>query len=548
MSLCQTRTGQTRDGPKRPAVFFDRDGVINLDKGYLHKAEGFELVEGAAEAIAACNMAGFLVFIVTNQGGVGLGLYDEAAVEALHAHMRAVLAAKGAHIDDIRYCPHHPEAVNARHRADCDWRKPGPGMILDVMRCWPVDARHSFLVGDRDRDVAAAHAAGIAGHLFAGGNLFPLVRKLIVQSNAARLRDWLVEEALPCWRDAGRDAEGGFVECLTLEGAADADAPRRLLVQMRQVYVFSHATLLGLMPDGAVLARQAFDLALARGGLAYSVGRDGAIADATRDSYSLAFALFAASWLYRASGDTGVKARLDEIATAIEGLRHANGLGYAENDRPGPIRRQNPHMHLLEAFLAAHAATGEAQYLERAVEIFGLFRRHFFDPATGSLREYYDQEFAPLPGAEGEIVEGGHHYEWVWLLAEYAKAAKLPVPQEGEALYAFAARHSHEPGTGLIYHQNDVRGGVRHGGKRAWPLTEAVKAAIARAERHETLDPQADRSLDALFRHFLDRPRPGAWLDTLTPENIPAINTSAASNFYHVFLAFAEYIRFAQTL
>ena len=163
----------------RPAAFFDRDGVINLDHGYVGTPDRFELVEGAARAVKLCNEAGYFVFIVTNQAGVGHGHYPEDAIAVLHAHMKDVLAREGARIDDIRYCPHHPDAKETAYRKVCDWRKPGPGMLLDLGKHWPVDMAGSFLVGDKPSDIEAAHAAGVRGYLFEGGALDECVAAIL---------------------------------------------------------------------------------------------------------------------------------------------------------------------------------------------------------------------------------------------------------------------------------------------------------------------------------------------------------------------------------
>lgn len=166
----------------RPALFLDRDGVVNVDHGYVGSRDRFEWTPGARQAIRAATDAGWHVFVVTNQSGVARGHFDEAAVAALHEWMTDEVRRAGGTIDDIRFCPFHEEATVSAYRRASNWRKPAPGMLLDLMRSWELDRARCALVGDQDSDMATARAAGVAALRFPGGNLAEFVHPILAKA------------------------------------------------------------------------------------------------------------------------------------------------------------------------------------------------------------------------------------------------------------------------------------------------------------------------------------------------------------------------------
>lgn len=368
-----------------------------------------------------------------------------------------------------------------------------------------------------------------------------------------RITNWLRDAALPLWSSVGLDPVGGFAERLTMDGKPDYAAPKRVRVQARQIYVFSHADLLGLWSGGVELAHRGYEFLMrhasqpdGQGGVVCVLDRQGHPLDTKRDTYDHAFVLYAYSWLYRATHDPDVLTSIDALALSIEQhLKLADG-GYLEDDSGRQRRWQNPHMHLLEAFIAAYEATRRDVYLDRAQKIVALFRSCFFDPGTKVLGEYFTPSWLPAAGDEGQVVEPGHHFEWVWLLHRFAKVANEPVIPEATDLYETANMHGRELGSGLVFDEISREHAVRRQSKRCWPQTEALKAEIAVAGAGgRTLAPRADKIVDNLFRYYLEHGVPGGWNDVVDEHNRPVSQSMPASTLYHVFLAFSEYLRAA---
>ena len=266
--------------------------------------------------------------------------------------------------------------------------------------------------------------------------------------------------------------------------------------------------------------------------------------DRSKDLYGHAFLLFALAYLHRAFVVPGAM----ELAAATMDVIHVrmtapNGGfwdGASEEWQPKATpQRQNPHMHLLEAMLALFETSGDRRWLDEAAALVTLFRELFFEPATATLGEFFTTDWSPHPQT-GHIVEPGHHFEWVWLLHRYAALSGRQLEPAADALYTMAMRHGFEADNGHIHDQLDRSGTPILRTRRIWPVTEAIKAQIARIEAGLPVGPgQPARLSQHIMDHFL-HPAQLGWIETMTPEGLATQTNLPGSTPYHLVMAAAE--------
>ncbi|ACM93290.1 D,D-heptose 1,7-bisphosphate phosphatase [Nautilia profundicola AmH] len=155
------------------AAFLDRDGVINIDTGYVGRIKDFKFKDGIFELLKLLQNLGFSLFIVTNQSGIARGYYSEEDFYKLTEWMKEEFKKKGIEIKDVRFCPHHPNITG-----ECECRKPKPGMILDLAKEYGIDLKNSIMIGDSDRDIEAAKRAGIEKTFKVEESLYDIIKKI----------------------------------------------------------------------------------------------------------------------------------------------------------------------------------------------------------------------------------------------------------------------------------------------------------------------------------------------------------------------------------
>ena len=368
--------------------------------------------------------------------------------------------------------------------------------------------------------------------------------KLSILANEAR--QWLFESAAPLWAERGRSKKGLFAENLTIKGEP-TNAPRRILVQSRQVFSFCEVGRLGWRGDWYTPVATTIDYLLAHGRrddgfYIHKFDSDGHVLEAEAFLYDHAFLLLALAHAGRALKRDDLFKEAHRLTDLIEvKWRHPKG-GFLNGDVDPGRRLQNPHMHMLEAFNALHACSGEARWKTLAEEMAGLSRKHFIDRVSGALLEYFTDDLLTLPGVDGRLVEPGHCFEWTWLFERLAEENPEWVDLS-DRLTDFARRFGIDASRGVAINEVQTDGAMHDPTARLWPQTERLKAALARRRRTNSPEEsdEAARAYSGL-KLYLATPTPGTWRDKLQSNGAWVDEPSPASSFYHITCALSELI------
>jgi mannose-6-phosphate isomerase len=377
---------------------------------------------------------------------------------------------------------------------------------------------------------------------------------------------YLRTRLLPLWARHGFDERhGGFHNRLvpsTREPAPDPN--KRLVVQTRQIFAFAWAARLFGEPLFLERALAGFEFLRTRyrdrahGGWFLTVTPEGEPLDRGKDAYAHAFVLFALAELarlpdarLRATALELARETTDLIAARLGDPEHGGFLEGASEDWT-PLRgtrRQNPHMHLFEAFLALDAASRDPAYLEHARRIGALLCAHWIDPERGCLYEHFRPAWQVDLAVEGGAIEPGHCFEWYWLLHQHrALREQADLCHAAQALWRFGSSKGLDPQDGAPFDAVSADGAVLRDRKRAWPQTEYLKALGMRVEWHDCAE--SEKRLRAFVALCMDRyvdAATGGWsehMDRAGRRISPLMN---ATTVYHVMIALLETARVLRT-
>jgi mannose/cellobiose epimerase-like protein (N-acyl-D-glucosamine 2-epimerase family) len=360
-----------------------------------------------------------------------------------------------------------------------------------------------------------------------------------VTANA--LSSWLVQQAYPCWWSHGVDhTGGGFHESLRLDATPSGEA-RRARLYPRQIYSFSVAAELGWSGPAADAVRQGMKYLLAQyrrpdGLYRALVAPSGAPLVERAVLYDQAFVLLGFASAYRALGETSVREGARELLTRLDSTLRNSAGGYDESAPRSLPLLANSHMHLFEACLDWLARDDDPRWRKLAAEIVELALQRFRDPATGFIREFFAGDWSPQAGAESDVVEPGHQYEWAWLLLRWSRRSDDPrVFRVALELIDRAEDRGVDPARGVAINALFGDGKPRDARARLWPQTERIKATCL-AGRLTGQSRYANAAIAAThsLMKYLDTPTPGLWRDTMDERGAFVEQLAPASSFYHI--------------
>ncbi|MGI6851505.1 mannose-1-phosphate guanylyltransferase/mannose-6-phosphate isomerase [Mesorhizobium sp. 1B3] len=364
-----------------------------------------------------------------------------------------------------------------------------------------------------------------------------------------RVGHWLFDETLPLWSSAGVDEQyGGFHEALGFD-ATPLHKPKRMRTMARQIYAFAVAKERGWTGPADRLIAHGIDFIASKGrtdqgGWVRTLNIDGSVADPVEDAYDHACVLLALAHAHRAGHPDALRLGQETFCFLDDHMEDVRLAGFRETREGESLRRTNPHMHLLEAFLAWHEVTGERAHLRRAARIVDLFRSYFFDSESWTLGEYFDDSWRPAAGEKGDWTEPGHHFEWASLLVDFADASgQTDIVRFARKLYASAIANGLNRATGLAYMAVSRQGIPLDRVSRSWPQSEAIKAAIALdGTGGPDLKPEIEARVARLFRWHIDPAPLGLWIDRIDEKGRSVAAEVPASIFYHLVCALTQYL------
>lgn len=418
-------------------------------------------------------------------------------------------------------------------------RSDGPFVaVIGVQNTSIIAENGAVLVCDAD---AAQDVKGVA-QVVSGFGYGALIKEPLRQ----RVKEWVFEKALPLWADIAWDEQkGGFKEAISLRAPYEETTDyRRVRVQARQIYAFAHASLLGWEGDAEAFITRGFayleEKCFRQGqGFIHRLSPNGKPIDERVDLYDHAFILNAYGWAFRALSDEVYLKKAMALAQLIDAQLGLEQGGYADDDTGADMLRSNPHMHLLEAFLALYEATYDPHWLGRAQNIVELFESRFFDPVHDSVIESFHLDWR-AHSELGHLREPGHAYEWATLLAKFESHTGRDLKSWCRRLVARSEMCDGDLGTDFVPNSVDKDGNVVDSNRRLWPQTERLRAKLIMVD-HRGLAP-AERIIERIFDTYLSDAPEGLWMDEYDARGEPLSREVPASMLYHMLSALSPAI------